>query len=127
MNQSDPVTTVRDILGQIQAAADARDLEAASGMFTDDAVMMAAVATSVGRAAIRGYLAMVFEESGTIQWDWEDLRVLHNDAGVLTAIGTGQVGYSDEPGRDPFRLTLVLVESPQGWAIQHFHGSIPAV
>jgi uncharacterized protein (TIGR02246 family) len=126
MNQTDPLTTVRDILGQIQAAADARDLDSASALFADDAVLMGSAATSIGAEAIRDYLGLVFDQPGTIRWEWEDVRVVHNDRGVVTAVGTGQVGFSDDPERDPFRLTLLLVEKAQGWAIQHFHGSIPA-
>ena len=120
------MTTVRDVLGRIQSAADERDVEAAAKLFADDAVLMGTVDTSIGAAAIRNYLRLVFDQPGTIRWDWADVRVLHEGTGIVAAVGMGQVGFSDEPERDLFRLSLLLVETEQEWLIRHFHGSIPA-
>jgi uncharacterized protein (TIGR02246 family) len=126
MHPTNPLGTVRDILGRIQTAADTRDVDAASALFADDAVLMGSASTSVGGAAIRDYLGLVFDQPGTIRWDWNDVRVLHDGPGVVAATGTGQVGFTDDPERDAFRLSLLLIEAEQGWLIGHFHGSIPA-
>jgi uncharacterized protein (TIGR02246 family) len=126
MQPSDPMTTVRDVLGRIQSAADERDVDAAAKLFADDAVLMGTADTSIGAAAIRDYLRLVFDQPGTIRWDWEDVRVQHEGTGLVAAACTGRVGFSDEPERDPFRLSLLLVETAQDWLILHFHGSIPA-
>ena len=126
MHTTDPLATVRDILGRIQTAADTRDVDAASALFADDAVLMGSASTSVGAPAIRDYLGLVFDQPGTIRWDWDDVQVVYDGAGVVAATGTGQVGFTDDPERDPFRLSLLLVEAGQGWLIGHFHGSLPA-
>ena len=123
---TDPLVIVRDVLGLVQSASYARDVDSASALFTDDAVLMGTTATSIGAAAVRDYLRQVYDQPDTIRWDWEDLRIVHTGSGVVVAVGTGRVGFADDPERDRFRLTLVLVETGRGWLIQHFHGSIPS-
>ena len=42
--------------------------------------------------------------------------------------GFGDLVVPDQSGerRAPFRLTALGVESPAGWKLQQFHGSIPS-
>lgn len=95
-------------------------------MFDDEAVLIGTSAHSTGRQEVDAYLAAVLAERGTFRWEWRNVVVFHEAPGLLGFNGFGDIVITgaQRSDRAPFRLTVVAVEHPGGWAIRHFHGSV---
>ena len=117
----------RSILAELQRRTDARRLDDLVAFFTDDALLIATTVHSRGPAAIRGYLASLLAVPGRILWDYDDVVVYHRGPGELGIAGFGAVVLTDgdEVTRVPFRLTVLAVETDDGWQLRMFHGSVP--
>ena len=119
----------RAILDELQRRMDTRDLDQLVELFTEDAVLIGTAAYNIGPAAVRGYLARVLDQPGRIVWDYDQVDVYHRAPGELGVSGVGSVGFADvaEADRDPFRITVLAVETESGWRLRMFHGSVPQV
>ena len=74
------------------------------------------------------YLTAVVTQSASLRWEWEEIVGFHQNDGDLGFAAFGEIVVSDGDGerRAPIRLTIFAVETPAGWKIREFHGSIPS-
>ena len=122
------VDVVRGLLDQLNAAAAARDADAALALFTEDAVLLGSgdVDNPVGQDELREFLARYFDRPYTVAWHGSDLTV-GDAAEVLWFLLIGELvctGEAEE--RLPYRLSGVLVPGADGYRLAQFHGSRPA-
>jgi uncharacterized protein (TIGR02246 family) len=127
---TDQEQTARQILGQLQDAIAANDLDELTGLLDDDVVLFGTAAANLDRAQTTAYLARVVSQNGTIRWEWEQVLPLLDKSDVLVFAAIGTVGLDDAQGRpvgkrDTFRLTCVAVAQDDHWRLRHFHGSVP--
>lgn len=132
MNQTDGDTLARQLLGELQEAVAAKDLDRILGLFSDDPVLFGTAAANLDRQQSRRYLAKVIAQDGVIRWDFQQVVTLVSAPGLLSFAAVGTVGFDDDAGRptgprDRFRLTCVAVQQEDGWRLRHFHGSVPQV
>ncbi len=81
--------------------------------------------TSLGAAAIREHMAMLYAQPYRLLFDLQPGKVsAHGNVAWVTASGT--VRRSDEDARLPYRLTAVLERRRDRWLWQLFTGSAPA-
>lgn len=104
----------RAFVRTLQAAIDARDLDALLALFHEDAVLIGSSAHSTSRDAVVAYLTAV-TEGEPFRWELTEVVPFHDDGFAAF----GEVVQGDL--RAPFRLTLVVVDGK----IRNFHGSIP--
>jgi len=126
MSNDDAVAMAWSILVRLQSAIEDEDHASLSELFDDEAVVIGTSAHSSGREEVDAYLAAVLAEPGTFHWEWRDVLVFHEAPGVLgfSSFGDLVVSGRQRTERSPFRLTVVALEHPGGWAIRQFHGSL---
>jgi uncharacterized protein (TIGR02246 family) len=127
---TDQEQTARRILGQLQDAVVANDLDELTKLFDDDVVLFGTAAANLDSAQTAAYLARVVSQNGTIRWEWEQVLPLLDRSDILVFAAIGTVGLDDAQGRsigkrDTFRLTCVAVAQDNHWRLRHFHGSVP--
>lgn len=127
---TDHEQTARRILGQLQDAVAANDLEELTELFDDEVVLFGTAAANLDSAQTAAYLARVVSQKGTIRWEWEQVLPLLDKSDVFVFAAIGTVGLDDAQGRsigkrDAFRLTCVAVTQENHWRLRHFHGSVP--
>jgi ketosteroid isomerase-like protein len=108
----------RELLRRLQAAIDARDRDALTALFHEDAVLIGTSADARDRDAVVAYLTAV-TEGDPFRWEYTDVVPFHDDG--FAAFGEVVVETSDGEMRAPFRLTIVVVDG----LLRSFHGSIP--
>jgi uncharacterized protein (TIGR02246 family) len=128
MSNDDAIAMAWSILVRLQSAIEDEDHASLSEMFEDEAVVIGTSAHSRGREELDAYLAAVLAEPGTFHWEWRDVVVFHEAPGVLgfASVGDLVVTGAEQVDRTPFRLSVLSVEHPGGWAIRFFHGSVPS-
>lgn len=104
----------RELIRALQSALDARDLDALTALFHEDAVLIGTSAHSLDRAAVVAYLAAVVDGD---PFRWELNEFVPHDTG-FAAFGEIVAGEF----RAPFRLTIVA----DAGRIRSFHGSFPS-
>jgi uncharacterized protein (TIGR02246 family) len=116
------------VLRALQAAVDARDPEALVSLFDDPAVLIGTAGDGRSPEALRRYLTAVATHPGSLRWEWLEVVPFHEDAGSLGFAAFGDVVLSEgnSERRAPIRVTIFAVESPDGWRLRQFHGSIPS-
>ena len=129
---TDPESTARQLLDEIQEATAAKDADKLADLFADDVVLFGTAAANIGRHETIAYLHRVLAQDGTIRWHWKQVEPLLAEPGVICFAVVGSVGFEfpgDEPdgARDAFRLTILAVEEGGRWRVRHFHGSVPQV
>lgn len=127
---TDQEQTARRILGQLQDAVAANDLDELTELFDDDVVLFGTAAANLDSAQTAAYLARVMSQNGTIRWEWDQVLPLFDASDLLVFAAIGTVGLDDAQGhsigkRDAFRLTCVAVAQDNHWRLRHFHGSVP--
>jgi uncharacterized protein (TIGR02246 family) len=117
----------RSILASLQAAVDARDVDALSGLFDDPAVLIGASGDGRDADGLRSYLTAVATQPGALRWEWREIVPFHDDDGALgfAAFGDVVLAKGGEEERASIRLTVFAVRTPGGWRMRQFHGSIP--
>ena len=125
---SDPVSDARSILDTLQATVDGRDPDALISLFDEPAVLIGAAGDGRNRDTLRQYLTAVATQAESLLWEWQEVVPFHHDAGTLGFAAFGDIVVSNGSGeqRAPIRLTVFAVETPQGWRLRQFHGSIPS-
>jgi uncharacterized protein (TIGR02246 family) len=129
VNDEDAAAAVaRSLLDRLQAAISARDLEPLVDVYDDDALLVGTSAAAQGRAEVRAYLEAIVTAPESLRWEWADVVVSHHAPGTVAFAGLGAIVVTSPDGerRAPFRLTALAVESPSGWRLRQFHGSIPS-
>ena len=124
--ESDPLTDAQTVLRELQSAVDARDPAALISLFDDPAVLVGTGGDGRNREALRRYLTAVATQPESLRWEWNEVVPFHHGEGVLGFAGFGDVVVSDGSGerRAPIRVTILAVETPDGWRLREFHGSI---
>lgn len=128
MSHDDAIALAWSILVRLQSAIEDEDHASLSEMFDDEALVIGTSAHSHGRQEVDAFLAAVLAEPGAFHWEWRDVVVFHEGPGVLgfTSFGDLVVSGAEETDRVPFRLSVLAMEHPGGWAIRQFHGSAPS-
>jgi uncharacterized protein (TIGR02246 family) len=126
----DPEQEARELLGRLQDAVAAKDLDLLKALFTDDVVLFGTAAANLDREQSERYLEAVVAQDGVIRWGWDRVLPLVHEPELLVFSVVGSVGFDDADGRaigerDDFRLTCVAVQRDGRWLLQHFHGSVP--
>ena len=106
------------ILNALQAAIDARDLDALTSLFHEEAVLIGTSADARDRAGVVAYLTAV-TEGEPFRWEYSDVVPFHESG--FAAFGEIVLTADGRERRLPFRLTLTAVDG----RIRSFHGSIP--
>jgi len=101
------------VIRAAQLAIDARDLDALTSLFHEDAVLIGTSADARDRDAVVAYLTAV-TEGEPFRWELTDVVPFHDDG--FAAFGELVAAEL----RAPFRLTIVAVDGK----IRSFHGSI---
>lgn len=116
------------VLSALQAAVDARDLEALTGLFDEPSVLMGTSGHATDAGQRRDYLSAVVSQPEALRWDWREVIPVLESDGVLAFAAFGDVVLSGPEGerRAGIRASLVAVEGDDGWRLRHFHGSIPS-
>jgi ketosteroid isomerase-like protein len=127
MTHDAAVATARSIVAALQAAVDARDLDELAALFHEDGLLAGTTAYNQG-PAVRAYLKLVVEQDASLRWELPRIDVFHEARGVLGFGGLGEIVIAEDgvEERAPFRLTVLAVETPDGWRLKQFHGSIPS-
>lgn len=126
---ADALAEARHVLDELQSAVDSRDVGTLMSLFDDQAVLIGTTADARDRAGVVGYLTGVATQKESLWWEWRDVVPFHHDAGTLGFAAFGDVvasGANGELFRAPIRATFFAVETPEGWRLLQFHGSIPA-
>ena len=118
----------RAILDALQGAVDARDADALVALFDESAVLIGAGGDARNRDALRRYLTAVATQPESLRWEWREIVPFHQSASSLGFAAFGEIVVSDGSSerRAPIRLTLFAAQTPNGWTIRQFHGSIPS-
>jgi ketosteroid isomerase-like protein len=116
------------VLSALQAAVDARDLDALTGLFDEPSVLMGTSGHATDAGQRRAYLSAVVSQPEALRWDWREVIPVLEADGVLAFAALGDIVLSGPEGerRAPIRASLVAVESASGWRLRHFHGSLPS-
>jgi hypothetical protein len=122
------VRVARSILDVLQARVDGRDPEALVALFDEPAVLIGTAGDGRDREALRRYLTAVATQPESLRWEWAEIVPFHQSAGALGFAAFGEIVVSSASGeqRAPIRATLFAVETPDGWKLRQFHGSIPS-
>ena len=126
---ADPPHAVADrLLRSLVAALRARDLDAALGCFSDDAVLLGSEAgeRADGTAAIRAFLSAFFAGPVTIGWEWDELAAERSDGVVWFLLEGEAVLLGEGEQRRPYRISGVVVERDGRAVLAQLHGSEPA-
>ena len=125
---SDPLADAHLVLRGLQAAVDARDTDALVAFFDESAVLVGTGGDGRSPEALRRYLTAVATQEESLRWEWDEVVPFHRDGPSLGFTAFGEIVVSDGNGerRAPIRATVFAVESPEGWRLRHFHGSIPS-
>jgi hypothetical protein len=124
--------TARSVVAMLQAAVDeaigTRNPEPLVGCFAEGAVMAGTTRYNAGDDAVRDYLSLVATANNALRWHLGHHDVFLATDDVIGFGAEGEVEWADDEdsGRDPFRLTVVARDTPEGWRVLHFHGSVPA-
>jgi hypothetical protein len=127
---ADAERAAREILGDLQDAVAAKDLDALGRLFADDVVLFGTAAANLNRGEAMEYIVGVVGVDGTVRWDWDRVVPLVSEPGLLSFAVVGKVRFIDPAGQptgdpDVFRLTCVAVEQDGRWRLKHFQGSVP--
>ncbi len=122
-----PVETARAVFAELQSAVADHDLDRLTRLFHEDGVLIGTSAYS-GPEAVAAYLRAVAEQPAALSWELPEVDVFLADGDLLgfAALGEIVVRADGAEDRSAFRLTLVVRETPDGWRILSFHGSIPS-
>ena len=74
------------------------------------------------RGGLVGYLTAV-SSSNPFRWEWSEIVPFFQNGASLGFAAFGEIVSGD--ARVPVRATLFAVETPNGWRLREFHGSIP--
>jgi ketosteroid isomerase-like protein len=121
------IDDARTILANLQAAVDARDVDALASVFDDDAVLIGTSADGRDAEGLRRYVTAVSTQPGSLRWEWEELVPFYQSKGMLGFAAFGEVVLEegDVVQRAPIRVTIFAVRQANGWRMRQFHGSIP--
>jgi hypothetical protein len=80
------------------------------------------------RDGLLHYLTAVATQPESLRWEWREVVPFHQDAASLgfAAFGEIVVSLGGDERRAPIRLTIFATQTPNGWRLRHFHGSIPS-
>ncbi len=122
------VSVADTVLGGLQEAVAAKDLNAVMELLDEDVVLFGGAAENLDRTQTRSYLERVLAQPGTLRWEWRQVVPLWEGSDVVAFAVVGTVGFDDDlgqpvDGRDDFRLTCVAVRQDDAWRLRHFHGS----
>jgi uncharacterized protein (TIGR02246 family) len=125
---TDPLDDAHGILRALQSAIDAGDAGALVALFDDPAVLVGTAGDGRDREALRAYLTAVATQPESLRWEWREVVPFHASAGTLGFAGFGDIVVSDgeTERRAPIRATIFAVQTPHGWRLRQFHGSIPS-
>ena len=123
----DSVAESRAVLEALQAAIDARDRDALIGLFDEPAVLIGASGDGRDRHGLVDYLTVIATQQELFRWEWSEVIPFHHEAGSLGFAAFGDLVVSAATGemRAPIRVTVLAVETADGWRLRQFHGSIP--
>jgi uncharacterized protein YceH (UPF0502 family) len=124
----DAAHVVRELLTGLNAAAAARDVEAALALFTGDAVLLGSGPdeSPVGQDELRVFLSGLLGQPSTAAWEGDDLTV-GDAAGVVWFLLVGELVLRGErERRRPARLSAVLVPQGGTYRMAQLHVSEPA-
>ena len=118
----------RSNLDALQTAVDSREVSQLVGLFAESSVLVGTARAARTPAERREYLTAVVSQPERLRWEWRDVEVFHDAPDIVGAVGFGDIVLRGDDGerRAPIRATVVAVERPDGWKLQHFHGSIPS-
>jgi hypothetical protein len=114
--------TEREILDALQAAVDSRDIDRLLALFDEPAMLIGASGDGRDRDGLVRYLAGV-AAGEPFRWEWSEIVPFHRDERSVGFAAFGEVVAADQ--RAPIRATVLAVDTPSGWRIREFHGSIP--
>jgi SnoaL-like domain len=121
---TDAERTAREVLAQLQDCVDAKDVGQLGQLMDDDVALVGTASANLDRTRTMAYLHRVVAQEGAIRWEWDQVRPLVSEPGLLCFAAVGTVGL-DDGERQPFRLTCVAVDDQGSWRLRHFHGSVP--
>jgi ketosteroid isomerase-like protein len=120
----------RRILGTLQDAVSAQDLDRMTALLHRDAVLIGTKLYSTGADAVREYLRQeVVDIDASLYWDLPDLDVFLSRPDAIGFSGDGRITVTSPAGdvvQFPFRLTVVAEQADDAWLIRLFHGSLPS-
>ncbi|HLY94131.1 MAG TPA: nuclear transport factor 2 family protein [Gaiellaceae bacterium] len=119
--------TSEEILRTLQEAIDARDPERLIGLWDDSALLIGTSGDGRDRAGLLRYLTALATQPESLRWEWSETVPFHEGDGELgfAAFGEIVVTKGQEERRAPIRVTIFAVETPDGWRLRQFHGSVP--
>jgi hypothetical protein len=117
------IDDARSILATLQAAVDSRDPDRLVELFDEQAVLIGTTADARDRESIRAYVTALAAQPETLRWEWDDMVPFHESPGEVGFAAFGEVVAGEL--RAPIRVTILAVETPDGWRLRQFHGSIP--
>jgi SnoaL-like domain len=128
MLAADPLTDAHAILRTLQATVDRREPNALVSLFEDPAVLIGTAGDGRNRDGLLHYLTAVATQPESLRWEWREVVPFHQDAASLgfAAFGEIVVSLGGDERRAPIRLTIFATQTPNGWRLRHFHGSIPS-
>jgi hypothetical protein len=123
---TDTERTAREILDQLQDCIAVKDVGRLELLMDDDVALFGTASANLDRTGTMAYLRRVVAQEGVIRWQWEHVKPLVSEPGLLGFAAVGTVGV-DDGERQPFRMTCVAVADNGHWRLRHVHGSVPEV
>lgn len=114
--------TEREILDELQAAVDSRDVDRLVALFDEPALLIGTAGDGRDREGLVRYLTGV-ATGEPFRWEWKEIVPFHREETSLGFAAFGEVVAGE--WREPIRATVLAAETPAGWRIRAFHGSIP--
>ncbi|MGH3009643.1 MAG: nuclear transport factor 2 family protein [Gaiellaceae bacterium] len=118
----------REILDALQAAIDGRDPDILNALFEERSVLIGTAGDGRSPDARRRYLDAV-AQGEPFRWDWQEIVSFHESDDTLGFAAFGALVVSGDEGEQcyPMRATVLSVQTPDGWRLRHFNGSVPPI
>jgi SnoaL-like protein len=123
-----PSADAHSILRALQAAVDARDVDALTALFDLPAVLIGTAGDGRNPDALRSYLTAVATQPASLRWEWREIVPFYEGVDALGFAAFGDIVVADATGERsaPIRLTVFAVRTAERWRVRQFHGSIPS-
>ena len=111
-----------EILRALQDAVDSRDADRLVALFDEPTVLIGTAGDGRDRDGLLRYVDAVVS-SEPFRWEWAEVVPFFRDGDSLGFAAFGELVAGEL--RAPIRATFFAVETPGGWRLRQFHGSIP--
>ena len=128
---SESEVAARRVLDELEERLATHDLDRMVDFFASDVVLIGDAVENFDRDSTREYLKLMADMTPTVRWQWDNVATILSSPDILCFAAAGMMTFHDEVGKplgdgERFRVTCLAQQTPDGWRLKHFHGSVPA-